>query len=128
MIHPARRIACLAPVLATAALSAGACSSPQVHCPCEPSEDGYVRLPSEAGSTPISSVVTEPPCTADGRETGAVRVSRQSAGSCPVRVQLVTGQTYDFSVAFDELTTGCCQGLVYVVDASAPMSVDAAAD
>ena len=124
MTRAARRIA--VPALAALALSAGACSSEtHVQCPCAPSGFASEPLPASASSTPIIAVFTEPPCMAMDGGSGYITVSRQSAGTCPVRVQLATGDTYTFSIQFAETTAGCCGDFVYRVDGSAPMLVDA---
>jgi hypothetical protein len=117
-----------AALVVAALFVAVACScGPTIQCPCPAAGHTVVTLPATAPSSAIMNVSTDAPCTATDAGSDRVAVLRQSAGTCQVRVQLESGDRYDFSVQFGAVGGGCCEGLIGPVDASVPQLVDAGA-
>jgi hypothetical protein len=95
--------------LAVAAPAASGCF-PGASCNC-PSGGGFVQVTVPAAqSSPIAAVSTMGPCTASA--TGGndvVDVSTNAAGGCQIFVELTSGDTYTFHLAFTQETIhGAC--------------------
>src|SRR5512138_3883970 len=113
--------------LALTSLSVCGCDLP-ASCNC-PSGGGYttVAVPA-AQSSPIAAASTNQPCTISGFSDESVSVSTYKGGGCQVLVQLADGDTYTFSVQFEQETIhGACDcGVIRVVGGTpAPTLTDA---
>jgi hypothetical protein len=84
-----------------------------------------VKLPITDSDT--LTATTSPTCTASSaREANnelGVLVSAQNAGTCQVRVDVVNGGIYTFSVEFQSRDCACGGTTINAVDASAPQLI-----
>jgi len=113
--------------LVVASWSGAGCLSP-CHC-IQGGGFAQVAVPA-AESSPIVAVSTNAPCRASATTSVLVDISTYKAGTCEVRVQLMNGDTYAFSVAFEPVTVyGACEcpGL-RTATMSAPELTDAGVD
>ena len=108
--------------IAVASLAAQGCLGP-CNCP-ESGGQATVTLPA-AQSSPISSVTSDGPCTAKVGSPDNIIVTTNTPGTCQVRVQLMSGDGYSFSVAFQSISSSCCGNLVGDHTVSIPEPVDA---
>ena len=79
-------------------------------CNC-PFDGGFAQVPVPAAqSSPIAAVSTRGACTASATAgTDVVDVSTDTAGGCQVFVELTSGDTYTFHLAFTQETIhGAC--------------------
>jgi hypothetical protein len=112
---------------ALAAPAAGACSSAPAICNCPAGLYGMATVPATA-SNAIGTVSTDAPCSASIFDSDQVIVTRNSSGTCQVRVQLANGDTYALSFQFQSVNpNGCCANITRPIDASVPQLVDAGA-
>lgn len=111
-------------LFAFALVAAGAVSA-CTGTPCKLScgnAGAYVKLPANA-DLETATVTTAPPCMAQlAREQDGLQtfVYSPNAGTCQVRVQLMNGETYAFSVTFESFQFSCCGTIVHEIDASVP--------
>jgi hypothetical protein len=114
----------LFPALVVAALAAPACSGP---CDC-PEGGGVANVSVPAAhSSRITSLSATSPCTATVATSDTVAVYTTAAATCEVDVQLMNGDAYVFTVAFQSSGDTCCDPLVGGYTASIPERADAGA-
>jgi len=113
MTRLTRVLSGLSSLLFLAPLFAGGCGSSPGRClendSCVALGYALIYLPSSFAQASATA-----PCTISADGTDLVRVTRDSVGSCQVRIQLADGKTYSSSANF---TQGgiCCPDLYYGV-------------
>ncbi len=122
----ARRVLPALAVGVAAALLLPACLGGGHGCGLACGSNGlFVKLP--ITDSDALTITSDPLCTAqtarEGNNELGVYAYSQDAGTCQVRVEVLNGGTYTFTVAFQSRDCACGGTVINAVDASAPQLI-----